>query len=56
VTSAVLGAVTPDEVRVNLEGARASIPAEFWLELQRLDLLPDDLPVPTSPPVPKERS
>jgi D-threo-aldose 1-dehydrogenase len=47
VTSLVLGAVTPDEVRRNLASVAAFIPDAFWNDLRAAGLLPDTAPTPT---------
>jgi D-threo-aldose 1-dehydrogenase len=46
VASAVLGAVTPDEVARNVASLRVSIPAELWRDLVTSGLLREDAPLP----------
>jgi D-threo-aldose 1-dehydrogenase len=46
VTSLVLGAVTPDEVRRNLASLTAPIPGALWRDLRAAGLLPDAAPTP----------
>lgn len=46
VSSVVLGAVKPEEVRHNIEAASQSVPADLWSDLKTEGLLPADVPVP----------
>ena len=46
VSSVVLGAVKPEEVRHNIEAASQSVPADLWSDLKAEGLLPADVPVP----------
>lgn len=46
VSSVVLGAVTPDEVRRNLAALDAPVPAELWSDLKAEGLLAVHVPVP----------
>ena len=46
VSSVVLGAVSPGEVRRNVAAFRASVPAALWRDLKAARLLRDDAPVP----------
>ncbi|MBU2531243.1 MAG: aldo/keto reductase, partial [Alphaproteobacteria bacterium] len=46
VSSIVLGAVKPEEVRANVDLMRAQIPAAFWSDLKSEGLLDASAPVP----------
>lgn len=46
VTTLVLGAVTPGEVRRNIASLDAPIPAQLWRDLRTEGLLPDAAPTP----------
>jgi D-threo-aldose 1-dehydrogenase len=46
VSSVVLGAVSPDEIRRNVAAFAAPVPAALWGELKAERLLRDDAPVP----------
>lgn len=47
VATVVLGAVTPDEVRLNISALRSTAPAALWSDLKEEGLLPADAPVPS---------
>ena len=46
VSTLILGMTSPSEIDENLANLRTPIPAAFWVELKRLDLLDADVPVP----------
>jgi D-threo-aldose 1-dehydrogenase len=46
VSSVVLGAVSPDEVRRNAAAFAQPVPAALWRDLKAERLLRDDAPVP----------
>ncbi|HWQ15840.1 MAG TPA: aldo/keto reductase [Roseiflexaceae bacterium] len=48
VTTAVIGAVSPEEVRANVRAASAPVPAALWDELRAAGLIPPDAPTPAS--------
>ena len=46
VTTLVIGAETPDEVRANLDALHTNVPVELWEELRQQGLIPREAPVP----------
>jgi D-threo-aldose 1-dehydrogenase len=48
VTSVLVGARTPAEITQNIEMSELAIPSALWAELHRRDLLPRELPTPTT--------
>jgi D-threo-aldose 1-dehydrogenase len=46
VASIVLGAVTPKEVKENVQDASVKVPANLWTDLKSAGLLADDAPTP----------
>ena len=46
VSSLVLGAVTPDEVRRNVAAISAKVPAALWADLKTAGLLDASAPTP----------
>jgi D-threo-aldose 1-dehydrogenase len=48
VSSVVIGAVSPAEIRQNFELMQTPIPSALWSDLQREDLLRQDAPLPTA--------
>ena len=47
VSSVVIGAISPDEIRQNFELMRLPIPAALWSDLRGEGLLRADAPLPT---------
>jgi D-threo-aldose 1-dehydrogenase len=50
VVSVLLGARSPEEVRVAVADAAAALPAELWRDLKAAGLLPESVPTPGSAP------
>ncbi|HXF62520.1 MAG TPA: aldo/keto reductase [Caldilineaceae bacterium] len=48
VSSLVIGAASPDEIRANLEALAAPIPAAFWAELRAQGMLDPAAPLPST--------
>jgi D-threo-aldose 1-dehydrogenase len=46
VASVIPGAISPDQVRQNVENFRRSIPASFWSDLKREGLISERAPIP----------